>query len=51
MIGDKFETDILLGKNARIKTACVLTGVENRDTITQREIQPDFIWENLEILT
>lgn len=45
MIGDRLNTDIEGGKNAGLQTAMVLTGVNQREDIT--DIEPDYIFEDL----
>lgn len=47
MLGDKMATDIKLAKNAGIKSALVLTGVEQAGTFENCEFQPDYILKNL----
>lgn len=47
IIGDRLETDILLGRNAGIKTCLVLTGVTNRKDIETKKIYPDYVIEHL----
>jgi arabinose operon protein AraL len=42
MIGDRLETDILMGQQAGMKTALVLTGVSTKDDITKQGIAPDY---------
>ncbi|UFJ40281.1 HAD-IIA family hydrolase [Brevibacillus humidisoli] len=43
VVGDRLETDILLGRNSRMMTALVLTGVTTREDLRQTDIVPDFI--------
>ncbi|MEM9953899.1 MAG: HAD-IIA family hydrolase [Chloroflexota bacterium] len=45
MIGDRLNTDIEGASNVGIKTALVLTGVNQRDDIG--DIQPDYVFEGL----
>lgn len=47
LIGDRLETDILMGKNAGMKTALVLTGYAKREDVTKSEIKPDYVLEKL----
>jgi len=47
MVGDRLETDILGGNQLGIKTAAVLTGVTSRAEISQKDIKPDFIFEDI----
>ena len=50
MVGDQIETDILGANRARVHTVLVLTGVENRDSISRSKIKPDMIIESLDDL-
>jgi arabinose operon protein AraL len=50
MIGDRLETDILGGNQLGMDTAAVLTGVTCREEITQSEIKPDFIFDDISTL-
>ncbi len=50
-IGDRLETDILGGKRAGLPTALVLSGVATRDELAQSDIQPDWVFEDLEALS
>ncbi|MBI5967242.1 MAG: HAD-IIA family hydrolase [Deltaproteobacteria bacterium] len=47
LVGDRLETDILMGKKVGMATALVLTGVTNRETLGQSNIQPDYVWESV----
>ena len=47
LIGDNLETDILLGKNAGVKTVFVQTGVHTKDDIQRLHIEPDRVVEEL----
>ncbi len=47
MVGDRLETDILMGRRAGTATALVLTGVTRRDQLDGSEIQPDYVLENV----
>ena len=47
IVGDKLESDILCAKRAGISSIMPLTGVDSRDTIAGKELQPDFVIENL----
>mmetsp|Transcript_17505 Transcript_17505/g.37832 ORF Transcript_17505/g.37832 Transcript_17505/m.37832 type:complete len:222 (+) Transcript_17505:3-668(+) len=42
MVGDRLDTDILMGVNAGMKSLFVLTGVDDVTAITTKKIQPDF---------
>ena len=46
-VGDRYDTDILAGIRAGCKTVMVLTGVDNRESIQDQEVQPDIICEDL----
>ncbi|RAV17903.1 HAD-IIA family hydrolase [Paenibacillus contaminans] len=43
MVGDRLETDILLGLNSGMRTALVLTGIASADDIGRDTITPDFV--------
>ncbi|MCI1696190.1 HAD hydrolase-like protein [Aneurinibacillus aneurinilyticus] len=47
MIGDRLETDILLGLNSGIKTALVLTGVTSRDALENHPISPNYVFSTM----
>jgi NagD protein len=47
MTGDRLETDILMGQQARMVTAAVLTGVAGREDIERMKTPPDIVVENL----
>jgi arabinose operon protein AraL len=47
LVGDRLETDILMGRKAGMATALVLTGVTKRDALKNSEIQPDYVWESI----
>lgn len=50
IIGDRLETDILLGKLNQFHTCLVLTGVASQEDVEEKKIYPDFIVENLTLL-
>ena len=50
MVGDQIETDIVGAKRAGVHTVLVLTGVENRETVSRSNIKPDMIIESLDEL-
>jgi HAD superfamily hydrolase (TIGR01450 family) len=50
MVGDRVETDILMGKRAGMSTAMPLTGATTLDKLARSEVQPDFILERLDQL-
>jgi len=47
MIGDRLETDMLMGRQAGMATAVVLTGVATSADVAEMENPPDFAIENL----
>ncbi|MBM4333290.1 MAG: HAD-IIA family hydrolase [Deltaproteobacteria bacterium] len=47
LVGDRLETDMVMGKKAGMATALVLTGVTTREVSRQSPIQPDYIWESV----
>jgi ribonucleotide monophosphatase NagD (HAD superfamily) len=47
MIGDRLETDILMGQKAGMKTALVLTGVTHMDDIDTLGINPDYTLDSI----
>ncbi|MBN1147068.1 MAG: HAD-IIA family hydrolase [Anaerolineales bacterium] len=47
MVGDRLETDMLMGNKAGICTALVLTGVTQRDDLAHSQARPDFILESI----
>jgi arabinose operon protein AraL len=46
-VGDRLETDMVMGKKAGMATALVLTGVTSREALQQSSVQPDFVWESV----
>ena len=54
IFGDRLYTDILMGKNAKVTTCCVLSGETTLEMIEKSEDKPDFIikgiWELLSLL-
>lgn len=50
-VGDRLETDILGGARAGLPTALVLTGVTTAEQVAQSDLQPDWVFENLEELS
>jgi len=52
MVGDRLETDILMGNKAGMSTALVLTGVTQRDDLAHSSVLPDFVLNNIsEVVT
>lgn len=49
-VGDRLETDVLLGKRIGTPTALLLTGVSQRDDIERAEAAPDYVFEDLPAL-
>jgi len=47
MTGDRLETDILMGQQAGMLTAVVLTGVTRREDVAALANPPDYVLENL----
>lgn len=48
VIGDRLETDILMGKQAGMQTALVLTGITREEDVAQRaDIRPDYILQSV----
>jgi 4-nitrophenyl phosphatase len=51
MLGDRLETDILGGQNARLTTILVLSGVTTPELLAASPIQPDIIFDDIAALT
>ena len=47
VVGDRLETDILMGREAGARTAVVLTGVTRREDLATSPVQPDHVLENI----
>jgi NagD protein len=47
MVGDRLETDIVMGQRAGMLTAVTLTGVAKREDVAKMSLPPTFIIENL----
>jgi phosphoglycolate/pyridoxal phosphate phosphatase family enzyme len=50
MVGDRVETDILMGQRAGMWTAMPLTGATTLDRLARSEVQPDYVLERLDEL-
>lgn len=47
MVGDRLETDILMGQRAGMVTAVTLTGASKREDVTKMSSPPDYMVENI----
>jgi len=47
LVGDRLETDMVMGKKAGMATALVFTGVTTRELLQHSGIQPDYAWESV----
>ena len=47
LIGDRLETDIRMGKESGMKTALVMTGVTDRQTLDASPIRPDYVFDSI----
>ena len=47
VVGDRLDTDIAMGVNSGMTTVLVLTGVTDRDTLTESSIEPDYVIDSL----
>ncbi|WP_408976294.1 HAD-IIA family hydrolase [Paenibacillus jiagnxiensis] len=47
MIGDRLETDMMMGVNSGVHTALVLTGVTTPEDLRQSNIVPDYVFATL----
>jgi NagD protein len=47
LVGDRLETDILMGQRAGMATAVVLTGVTTPQLLAASDVHPDFVLRNL----
>ena len=47
VVGDRLETDMVMGREAGARTALVLTGVTRREHLVNAPAQPDYVLENI----
>ena len=47
MVGDRLETDILMGQQAGMLTAAVMTGASTRADVSQMQTPPNYVFETL----
>ena len=47
LIGDRIDTEVVMGKNFGMKTALVLTGYTKQEDLEKSKIKPDYILEGL----
>ncbi len=47
VVGDRLETDMVMGRQAGAKTALVLTGVTRREQVVEAPAPPDYVFENV----
>ncbi len=49
VVGDRYETDILFGKNAGAKTALVLTGITSKKDLKRvpKKLRPDYVLQSV----
>ena len=47
LVGDRLETDMVMGKKAGMATGLVLTGVTHREILKKSVIQPDYVWDSV----
>jgi NagD protein len=47
LVGDRLETDMVMGRKAGMATALVLTGVTDREMLKKSAVQPDYVWESV----
>jgi phosphoglycolate/pyridoxal phosphate phosphatase family enzyme len=50
MVGDRLETDILMGRRAGMATALPLTGATSPASLAESDLQPDYVLERLDDL-
>ncbi|WP_336025525.1 HAD-IIA family hydrolase [Halobellus salinisoli] len=47
MVGDRIETDIRMGERAGMTTVLVLSGVTDRETIADVDVEPDYVLDSI----
>lgn len=47
MVGDRIETDVVMGHRAGMATALVLTGVSRAEALAKSPVQPDFVLQSV----
>ncbi|CAH0117628.1 HAD-IIA family hydrolase [Paenibacillus sp. CECT 9249] len=47
MVGDRIETDVLMGKQAGMNTALVMTGVTQHEDVASAAVKPDYILDTV----
>ena len=47
MVGDRIETDIVMGKRLGLATVLVLTGITRRDDPRIAELRPDLVLDSI----
>jgi arabinose operon protein AraL len=47
IVGDRLETDIVMGKKVGMATALVLTGVTFQENLERSAIRPDYVWSSI----
>ena len=47
MVGDRIETDILMGNEFGLATALVMTGVTSREVLEASDVVPDYVLESV----
>ena len=47
VVGDRLETDVVMGRAAGAHTALVLTGVTRREQLASERAQPDYVFEDI----
>ena len=51
MVGDRLETDIAGGHGAGLRTILLLSGISSIEDISQSQVKPDWVLEDLQALT